>query len=103
MADGGAHALDSDALGCGYCNRTARPLTLDDAGDLVCPDGYGCAVARAPKRHASVERSTVRGPRPAPKRSPDVCACGGGAQWQELRDGRLVGCCEGCEPGGPCR
>ena len=77
MADGGAHALD--AIGCEYCGRTERPFALDTDGDLVCADGYGCAVARAPKRHAPVERSTVRGPQPAPRRSPDVCACGDAA------------------------
>lgn len=90
-------ALD---LGCGYCGRTARPLTLDDAGDLMCPDGHGCAVP-APKRKPPVTRSTVHGPSPAAPRSPDTCACGDAAEWQELRAGRLVGCCAVCVPGGP--
>lgn len=93
------HALD---LGCGYCGRTARPLILDDDGDLVCPDGHGCA-AKTSKRHAPVSRSTVCGPTAPAPRSPDTCACGGPAEWQELGATGLVGCCSTCVPGGPLR
>lgn len=93
-----AHKLDAEPR-CAYCNGGEQPFELDDDGDLVCAPGRGCARGLR-RRHAPVSATSIlSGPAPATS-SPDLCACGEPAEWQELRGGRLVGCCEECSPEG---
>lgn len=69
------------------------------------------APSMKPRRSEPVARTTVRTAAtlaPPEARASDTCACGHtyearASVWQELRAGRLVSLCPGCEPGGPCR